>query len=128
MVGKKVNNAVNSNTNDCTLKWFQYRILHRILGTNTLLFKIGISDTIMCSFCHSFPETISHMFYFCSYSQQLWLDLNIWLHDICSIDINLNVKSIIFGIANDNNRNINIIINLVKKYILDKKLKNAIPL
>ena len=37
-------------TKDSMLQWFQYRINHRILGTNRLMFKMGIVDKENCSF------------------------------------------------------------------------------
>ena len=37
-------------TNDTTLRWFQYRISHRILATNEYLFKIKIKDLKLCTF------------------------------------------------------------------------------
>ena len=38
-------------TDDTTLRWFQYRISHRILATNEYLFKIKIKDSKLCTFC-----------------------------------------------------------------------------
>ena len=35
-------------TRDTYTQWFQARIIHRILGTNTLIFKMNITNTKMC--------------------------------------------------------------------------------
>ena len=52
--------------------WFQYRILHRILGVQDLLFKIKISDTNKCRLCGEQKETIIHLFTECRKSVVLW--------------------------------------------------------
>ena len=43
----------------------QYRILHRYLGTNKLLFKIGGKSSPSCERCMFQIETIEHIFYEC---------------------------------------------------------------
>ena len=52
--------------------WFQYRINTRILATNSYLYKINISGTDLCSFCHIEKETIFHLFCFCSSLEPIW--------------------------------------------------------
>lgn len=52
---------------DTTLIWFQNRIVHRILSTNTYLCKIGLKQNNPCDFCHEFPNTIQHIFWECSF-------------------------------------------------------------
>jgi hypothetical protein len=48
--------ATNSN-----LKWFQYIIIHRILGTTSLLYRINQKPNDKCSLC-LVVETIEHIF------------------------------------------------------------------
>jgi hypothetical protein len=38
---------------------FQYKCLHRVIPTNTFLFKIHIRDTTLCSFCNVEDETLN---------------------------------------------------------------------
>ena len=33
------------------LKWFQIRLVHRIIATNVVLMHMGIENDITCSFC-----------------------------------------------------------------------------
>jgi len=47
-------------TKDSKLQWFQFKIVHRIIGTNHLLSKMGLKD--YCSFCYQYPETSVHLF------------------------------------------------------------------
>ena len=54
------------------LIWFQYRLIHRILGTQRLLCKMGIVQSELCLMCQSDTETLKHLFYDCSVSHQIW--------------------------------------------------------
>lgn len=47
------------------LHWFQYRIIHNILGTNDLLYKIKRRNDPFCTFCKQHDETILHLFWEC---------------------------------------------------------------
>ena len=51
---------------------FQYKVLNSILYTNELLCKIGYASNPNCSFCHQTIETISHIFFECSFSSSFW--------------------------------------------------------
>ena len=44
--------------NNAALLWFQYRILHRILGTQNNLCKMGISKSSTCLLCDNDKETL----------------------------------------------------------------------
>ena len=41
---------------------FQYKILHNILYLIKMLFNFGKIKAPLCSFCHSYDETIKHIF------------------------------------------------------------------
>ena len=43
------------------LKWLQYRIIHNILPTRYLLYRIGYNSSPYCPFCQRETETINHM-------------------------------------------------------------------
>ena len=42
---------------------FQFKILHKMIATNSLLHKIKITDTNLCSFCLNFEETSIHLYW-----------------------------------------------------------------
>ena len=44
---------------------FQYKFLHRVIPTNTFLFKIHIKNTKLCSFYNIDNETVEHLFFDC---------------------------------------------------------------
>ena len=66
-------------TQDTYLRWLQYRILHRILPTQRLLFFMKISNSPLCSLCLQEEETLDHMFWECDQVQQFWSDFLDWL-------------------------------------------------
>ena len=53
-------------TKDSSLQWFQYRIVHIILDTNALFFKMNIKESGICSFCKSEQESLEHLFWYCT--------------------------------------------------------------
>jgi hypothetical protein len=68
---------------DCTidtkLRWFQYRLCHRILGTNYLLNEINKEQSPKCTFCNTEEETLSHLFFDCNKIITLWEELKTWI-------------------------------------------------
>ena len=124
---EKLNLTIHKNYKDCKLKWFQFRIIHRILGTNSFLNKIGYSDTNLCTFCNNSVETISHVLYYCEYSSQLWQRFENWIKDFYEFDINLDNASILLGFTEKKYYSLNIIICNFKYYIYKEKLNNKIP-
>ena len=47
------------------LRNFQFKFLHKIIPTNTFLYKIGIKDAGICSFCRKDSEIQLHLFWTC---------------------------------------------------------------
>ena len=62
-------------TNELYLRSFQYKVLNSILYTNELLCKIGYVADPNCSFCHQTTETISHIYFDCSFSTSFWNEI-----------------------------------------------------
>ena len=75
--------------NNTKLHWFQYRILHRIIYTNDLLFKLHIKQDDLCCFCGSLPEKIEHLFWHCNVVVEFWESIERWLLE--SIQFSLNI-------------------------------------
>lgn len=66
-------------TKNSKLQWLQYRITHRILGTNEFLNKINLIPSNKCEFCKESVETIEHIFWSCTKVFDLWENLNQWI-------------------------------------------------
>lgn len=60
---KAIHSQMKYSTKNSKLQWLQYRIIHRILGTNQFLHKIGIKESDKCDFCGEETETIEHLFW-----------------------------------------------------------------
>ena len=61
--------------NEPYVRSFQYKVLNSILYTNELLCKIGYISDPNCSFCHQTTETVSHIFFGCSFSTSFWNEI-----------------------------------------------------
>ena len=48
---------------EINLKWFQIRLVHRILATNVVLIHMGVENDITCSFCKKNNEMLLTIFF-----------------------------------------------------------------
>lgn len=108
------------------LRWFQYRIIHRIISTNTFLYKIGIADSQQCTFCQDFPEKISHLFTRCRIVRGLIQEASRWLGEILNEHIALSETYIILGRPSAGGI-LNLLIILLKHYIYKQRAKSCLP-
>ncbi|XP_070180397.1 uncharacterized protein [Littorina saxatilis] len=119
-------------TVDVSLRWFQLRLLHRILPCNKYLYLCKIKNSPLCTFCGYHEETIVHLFWECMIVKTFWIKLNTVLHKECLHCEHLTFSKglIIFG--NDDNVNtdnvLDLIILLGKYYIYKCKLQGSVPL
>jgi hypothetical protein len=114
-------------TLDSDLRYFQFRILHRVLTTNQFLKLIGIKDDDRCSFCKHESETILHLFTECEHVKPIWQSLCNWLMRCGYTELQqFNSYDIVLGI-----NNIDIIVNLciliTKLVIYRSKIGNKRP-
>ena len=84
---------------------FQYKILRNILYLNKMLFTFGKTKTPLCSFCHSYDETIKHIFLECMRVKQLWNHLKLFLTNDIFLKI-LTPQIAIFGFINGIENNV----------------------
>ena len=83
---------------DSEIIWLQYRIINRISGTRSLLFKIKKNQTIICV-CTISPETISHVFIQCSILHEFWQKIKLWIQDSIDLSFSLNAKTVLLGLV-----------------------------
>ena len=118
-------------TLDPQLRWFQLRLLHRLLPTNRYLHVRKLADTALCSFCNNEDETIVHLFWECTYSQIFWTDVLKWITDNCQHCNNLTLSKelVIFGVKQNivTDKVFDLIMLLAKFHIYKCKLQTAIP-
>ena len=121
----------HTSTKECKLKWFQYRLLHRVLPTNRFLCLRGIKDDSLCHFCHGQEESISHLFWSCEIVNKFWVDLQNLLLNGCDHIVNLQFDEelVIFGTRPNmyTDKVFDLILLVAKYYIYSLKWSNSIP-
>ena len=83
-------------------KWFQIRINHRILVTNSILLKMGIVSSNKCNFCKTEKDSIFHYLWQCNFAQMFWDDFVHVLKDKCENCERLSLNAILVLFGTDN--------------------------
>ena len=105
---------------DPYFKWLQYRIMHRILGTQIILHKMGVADSNKCLLCRSTSEeTLLHLFFSCSEANQLWRQLENRIFNKTGFYIHFSPEDVLLGYIHHNSNSvaINTLIMVIKCYI-----------
>ena len=125
----KINKIPFESTIDSKYRWFQYRIIHRIICTNNLLHKMKILQSPMCTFCKSYDESIYHLFCECEIVQDYWSDVENLILQKTGRIIPFTSKNIIFGIIDSsvNVKTTNMLILIGKFHIYKQKLRKIRP-
>ena len=117
--------------NDVKLKWFQLRIVHRIIATNIVLKSMGISNNDKCNFCQEERDSIDHFLWKCHYIKNFWLSIEKMFNERCPLthNLRLNENMIIFNtdIRLKTDTVADLIILLAKQYIFKCKLDRSLP-
>jgi hypothetical protein len=118
-------------TIDVQLRWFQLRVLNRILPTEKYLHTCKIVDSPLCKFCLREDQTIEHLFWKCPVVKTFWDSLLVVLKDKCvhADNLRLNEILIIFGMCNQTvtDRGLDNIILWAKFYLYKSKMQRVIP-
>ena len=85
-------------TKEVKLVMFQYKIIHHILFTNSLLYKLKKIPSPNCPFCPSVGQTIHHLFVDCSQASTFWCEFQNWLFQLCNIAITLSPIDVLYGV------------------------------
>ena len=109
------------------IRAFQYKVLNFILYTNTKLYKIGFVTDDKCSFCKSHPETLSHFFFDCVYSQTFWKDFELYFHYISKEPVSLTLKDVMIGSIDSKRPLLNYLLLIAKVYLWDCRRTNILP-
>ena len=115
---------------DVKIQIFQYKINLNCCMTNSRLYKMRIVDSSLCNLCHSYPETVIHLFCECEVAKHIWFDFISWWDNVMGNKITLSSKHIMFGYIADNldlDLLLNLCILIVKRVIYICRLKNQRP-
>ena len=115
------------------VKDVQFKILHRFLATNSLLYKMKKVVSPRCDFCQLEEESIEHLIFNCNLVKSFWIDVfNRWNHNCATKYVIGNLKLVTFGIYENESKPeqiaFNLIILLGKAYIWRCKRSECIPL
>ena len=114
---------------DNKLIWFQYRLIHRILGTRELQFKMGITENQKCGLCNLEDETLLHLFVNCNITKNFWNSINTWIFSKSGITIPLDPITKLFGYQLNNNfsTTLNTVILLIRKHLFNQSKFRSKP-
>ena len=128
---KKIFQLNINTTSDIQLRWFQMRVLHRLIPTEKYLHTCKIVDTPLCTFCQTETQTIEHLFWHCPIVKTFWTALCNLIKEKCTHAQNLTFNEIliIFG-ANDQtvtDGGLDKIILWAKFYVYKSKMEKVLP-
>ena len=111
------------------LRYFQYRLLNRILTTNHLRHKWDKTVSYKCRLCQEDEnETILHIMYDCKLTRKLWQNLERWLQYNYQIPIVITRKMVIFNDYTGKHKNfINFLILAMKQFVYSSLCLNQEP-
>ena len=115
-------------TLEAKLRIFQYKLLNNVLYLNQKLFQFGIISKSKCSFCELYDETPQHTFYECTYGQNVWHQLRLYLSEKVALAV-LNPESAIFDFADVLDHNyliVNHLLLIFKHNIYNSKVNNTL--
>ena len=116
------------------IKELQYKIIHKYIATEKLLFKMNKSASRLCNFCNQEVQDIENLFWNCVIVKNIWFKFTDAYNEAHSLNIVPTEFDIILGYGHKNEkflsygRHLNCLILYVKKYIFDWKIGNKNPL
>ena len=102
-----------------TLNSFQLKLSHRITATDSFLFKCGLKETELCTFCTETKLSLLHLFWECIYSKNFWF-LFVNVLKSCGLSMQyINAPNVILRITNplDPDNTNNQVILILKYYL-----------
>ena len=136
---QKLNQAINwgicfhnvHKINEVNMKWFQMRIMHRIIGTNVVLKHMGVVTDENCNFCGNEKDNIEHIFWHCIASQNFWTQFVNLVNEKCYNANNMRLSKCLVLLGTDENIKIDstfcFILLLAKQYLYKCKMDHSQP-
>lgn len=112
-------------TRDTKLRNFQYKFIHRIIATNSFLYRINVVDSSSCTFCGESDETLDHLFWHCNKVGDIWN--KIYSELFCS-KVTIEYENVCFGYASDKSMKwYSLVIFHAKHYIYTCRMNTKVP-
>ena len=86
-------------TKEVKLAMFQYKIIHNILATNSILYKMKKVAFPSCPFCPSDCQNMHHLFISCPQASSFWYKFQRWYSTVCNASLLLSEPEVLFGIT-----------------------------
>ena len=109
-----------------SLQSLHYRLVNRILPTNTFLERAGLSDSNLCTFCQAAPETPGHLFVKCQTVQRFSRKIQALLRHRHGIDVSHEQILRIFP-ENDERKIVGLIMIIAIQCIWLARLDERVP-
>ena len=109
------------------VRYFQFKLIHRILGNNEKLFRWGIKSNNMCDLCDNDVETYVHLFCDCPKVKPFWRDVQIWILNETGASVDLSSKEILLGTPETLPPIYDLFNMIAKMYIYSCKINNSQP-
>ena len=108
---------VKTATKNTYVQTFHFRLISRIISTNTFLHIIGKAEDDLCTFCHSQTETLHHLFWGCVETQTFIAKITNTLSTHFEFECQIEEKLWFFP-NKDECSELQIILNLIAKITL----------
>ena len=92
---------MGNDQDEIKLAIFQYKIIHNILCTNSLLYKMKKTKAAECPFCINTDQTMLHLFIRCPQAQAFWSEFLVWYNYRCKTTATLTKNNIIYGLVHN---------------------------
>ena len=115
-----------SSTRESKLTSFQLKIIHNLLPTNTVLYKMNIKDSEKCPYCAHEKQSMPHLFIECALAYTFWKMFKTWWKYKTKKEIHLQAAQILYGIlqSSENGNLINHLLIIAKYYIFSSYVQN----
>ena len=111
---------VKTVSSEMFIRSFQFKILNDITFTNSRLAKIGYVQDDSCTFCRVSPETVNHLFYECTHTNQFWKDFKNFWFALSGIHVELSLQDVMIGKKKKSKRLTKLFFNCCKMAYLDE--------
>ena len=81
------------------IKEFYYKFICNRLATGEWLYRVGITNSNVCTFCNCDKETVEHLFIKCDIKKTFWEKYSEWRYNASRKPENLTTENIMLGIS-----------------------------
>ena len=98
----------------------QFKIIHRYILTNRVLFKMKKIPSDQCNFCSLYSQSLHHLFFYCFTVRDFWFSV------MRIFNITVNKQDVLLGNKDLDNQS-NKILMYANHYIYNCKLNDVLP-